>query len=169
MTISATIKQSRELIENVLSDLTASEYALQLSITRIVHKFIISSGSDDVDQALEIIQTMLSATDSTLSDFESWEFSNLLEKVLSRETDQHVDLPCGECRVIDGGYIDDIWHESLIEQIKECYDLSGIPEFICIDWDKTAEACKVDGLGHHFAGYDGEEHRAANSYIFRTN
>ena len=169
MTISAAIKQSRSLIEQGFHSFSNLEYTFKLEIARVVNEVIISSNFEDVKGAIEIIKTMLSATDSTLSDFESWEFSDLLKNVLSRETDQYIELPCGECRVIHEDDIEDIWHESLIEQIKECYDISDIPEFICIDWDKTAEICKGDGLGHHFAFYDGEEHQAAGSYIFRTN
>ena len=60
-------------------------------------------------------------------------------------------------RFISEDSIDEIWSKSLIEQIKDCYGLSEIPSFVSIDWEETADNCKVDGLGHHFNSYDGGE------------
>ena len=53
--------------------------------------------------------------------------------------------------------IEQVWEDSLIEQIKDCYDLSDVPSFVEIDWVGTADNCKVDGMGHHFNSYDGGE------------
>ena len=75
----------------------------------------------------------------------------------------------GEVRIISEDHIDSIWTDSLIEQVQECYDLSNVPSFVEIDWEATAENCKVDGLGHHFNSYDGGEENAEGVYIFRTN
>ena len=38
------------------------------------------------------------------------------------ELDYWLDLPTGEVRIISSDHIDELWTESLIEQIKECYD-----------------------------------------------
>ena len=72
-----------------------------------------------------------------------------------------------EHRIIGKGEIDDIWTNSLIEQVKECYDLSDVPSFIAIDWNATAKACKVDGLGHHFNHYNGGELETSDFHVFR--
>lgn len=165
-----TLNQARKLAQLTLSDLTISE----LSIVKVTIKSIkdnLDNGIDegDIKVALDIIETSLNATDSSLNDFAEWEIADLLDKVLGLSDDEHLELPCGEVRVIYQDSIDKIWAESLIEQIKECYDLSDVPSFVEINWEKTAKNCKVDGLGHHFSSYDGEEHSTETHYIFRTN
>ena len=44
--------------------------------------------------------------------------------------------------------------------------LSELPPFVAVDWEQTAANCKVDGMGHHFSSYDGEEHNTANFLHF---
>ncbi len=57
--------------------------------------------------------------------------------------------------------------------MTECYDLKldSLPPFIAvpIDWEETAQNAYADGYGHTFASYDGDEHEAADHWIFRTN
>ena len=67
------------------------------------------------------------------------------------------DVWVDDVRFIKASAIDEIWTDSLIEEIKDCYDLSYIPGFIVIDWEQTVENCKVEGMGHHFNQYDGGE------------
>jgi hypothetical protein len=67
------------------------------------------------------------------------------------------DFEVDNVRFISSDCIDEIWTNSLIEMIKDCYDLSDVPSFVAIDWEHTATNCKVDGLGHHFNSYDGSE------------
>ena len=133
---------------------------------------IINVDSDNY-RALQVLETCCTATDSDFNDFEIYELLDIIEEIkegMQSEDDFNIDtLPCGEVRIIDSEAIDQIWTESLIEQVKECYDLSDVPDFVSIDWEQTAQNCKVDGMGHHFAGYDGEEHSCNNFYIFRTN
>jgi hypothetical protein len=81
----------------------------------------------------------------------------------------HADFESNKYRFIQEYHIDFVFNESVIDQIKECYNLGDIPSFIEIDWDTTVENCKVDGYGHHFAHYDGEEHESEGYYIFRVN
>lgn len=167
------IKSSRALA-TILSDITITEYTLQVGVVRAIYQLRDKDGVcniSDLKEALNIIETSLSATDTDLNDFDGWEFKELLEKVLDeKDTDDfYLELPCGEVRIIDKEEIDQIWHDSLIEQIKECYDLSNLPGFVEIDWDATADNCKGDGLGHHFSTYDGGEHSTETHYIFRTN
>jgi len=128
---------------------------------------------NDIKKARLILEVCLSATDSTPADLGLWEAKDLINEIkdkMNSENDFYLDdLPCGEVRIIDCSAIDEIWHDGLIEQIKECYDLPELPSFIALDWDQTAENCKVDGRGHHFASYDHEEHNVQGFYIFRTN
>lgn len=166
------IKQTRKIIEESLSDLTIQEYYMQVVIFRSVYKQLSGEDEADITKALGIIETSMTATGTELSDFDAWDFNELLENTLEKqntEDDFYLELPCGEVRVIDKEEIDQIWHDSLIEQIKKCYDLDNIPSFIEIDWDKTAENCKVDGKGHHFASYDYNEHETDTHEIFRIN
>jgi len=129
--------------------------------------------TNDLHKARLILETCLSATDSTTEDLSLWEAKDLINEIKDKmlsEDDFWIDsLPCGEVRIIDANAIQEIWHDSLIEQIKECYDLSEVPSFVVIDWDQTADNCKIDGLGHHFGGYDHQEHSCEGFYIFRNN
>lgn len=123
-------------------------------------------------KAREILETCLNACDSTPQDYSFYELKELFADIrdnTSNEDDFTIELCGGECRLIDSSAIGEIWTESLIDQIKECYDLSNLPEFVSIDWEQTAENCKVDGMGHHFASYDHEEHESNGFHIFRTN
>jgi len=122
-----------------------------------------------------LVEGLLEVAGSSTTDFTYSEIKELILHVLEQtesEDDFEVDSNMtkgGDVRMIDGDAIDEIHHESLIEQIKECYDLSDLPSFIEIDWDKTANNCAVDGYGHHFASYNGEEYETENWWFFRTN
>tara|TARA_R110002153_G_scaffold64730_2_gene173381 strand:+ start:1047 stop:1430 length:384 start_codon:yes stop_codon:yes gene_type:complete len=125
------------------------------------------------NEILDVLNIALDITDSTFRDFEFEElmqvYLNLLEELDSSEIDHTLDLPSGEVRIISSDHIDQLWTDSLIDQIKDCYDLDSIPDFVAIDWNETADNCKIDGMGHHFSSYDGGEHNTTNFYIFRTN
>lgn len=71
-----------------------------------------------------------------------------------------------EVRFIHEDGMDRIWTDSLIELIQDCYDLSDVPDFVEIDWEATAENCKVDGMGHHFNSYDGGEDEILCYHVF---
>ncbi len=77
------------------------------------------------------------------------------------------DFDGNEYRIISDDSIETIYREEMEERIKDCYDLSNIPDFIEIDWDKTIDNCSQDGYGHHFSSYDGSEIECAGYYIFR--
>lgn len=70
-------------------------------------------------------------------------------------------------RIISDDSIETIYREEMEDIIKDCYDLSNIPNFIEIDWDKTIENCSHDGYGNHFSSYDGSEIECQGYYIFR--
>lgn len=78
-------------------------------------------------------------------------YREVLEKM------DNADFEVNGVRFISDDEIDTIWTASLIEEIKDCYVISEVPDFVVIDWEQTAENCKVDGLGHHFNSYDGGE------------
>jgi len=95
-----------------------------------------------------------------------------IEDKLNSDNDFYADIDGAEFRFI---HTDVIW-ETYVETIKEitedCYDIKA-PDWLAIDWEETAENCYVDGYGHTFASYDGEELEYTfgeeDYYIFRTN
>ena len=99
------------------------------------------------------------------------EAKDALDDIATKECDDFwFELDGYEFRIIAASQIDQIWTDSLIEQIQDCYDgLNDLPEFVEIDWEATAENCKVDGMGHHFSSYDGSEHESSNFHYFLTN
>ena len=135
--------------------------------------------SNKLKTARAILETSNNACDCTCDDYTLSELKELMTTIIDKmesEDDFWLDeLGYGEVRVIDKEAIAELWHEGLIQTIKDCYDfadtLENIPDWVAchIDWDQTAENCKVDGLGHHFASYDHEEHNTETHYIFRTN
>lgn len=134
---------------------------------------------NNIKIARNILETANNACDCTTDDYTFDELKEIMQEILdqieSNEEDFYLNsLACGEVRVIHEDVIDELWTEGLIDTTKECYDLSAInelPSFIAvnIDWNQTAENCKVDGKGHHFSSYDGQEHNTGSYYIFRTN
>lgn len=82
-----------------------------------------------------------------------------------------------EFRIIAESVIWDIYVEEIRTIVTDCYDLKlhKIPDFIAIeiDWEQTAKNAYVDGYGHTFAGYDGEEKNIQTGeydyWIFRTD
>lgn len=166
--IKTLIKCVREAIENTFSDVTKASYETQIELFREVLKMVKHTDLDTTQEIIDILDVSMNATDTDLDDLQA-EFETVLDKINDRDDDQYLELPCGDVRIIDKEESDQIWTDSLIEQTKECYDLSNVPKFVAIDWQKTAENCKVDGRGHHFASYDGNEHETDTVYIFRTN
>ncbi len=126
---------------------------------------------NNIAVARDILETCLNAVGDNPNDYTFTELKELLAEILENtESDYYNDsLKGGEVRLIHERAIDEIWTDSLIELIKDCYDLSNVPTFVSIDWGQTAENCKVDGMGHHFASYDGEEYESGVWHIFRTN
>lgn len=132
---------------------------------------------NNIKIARNIFETSINACDETNEDYTFTEIKEKLQEIIDNlgEQDFNLELCTGEVRIINSDDIDDIWTDSLIEQIKDCYEfpkvLEELPKWVTceIDWEQTAENCKVDGLGHHFASYDGQEHSASGFYIFRTN
>ena len=91
----------------------------------------------------------------------------LCEK-LDTNTDFTMDIDGGEYRFIETGDIEGIWTDSLIELLEECYT---VPDYVkpYVDYDAWAEDCKMDGMGHHFGSYDGNEYETNHWHVFRTN
>ncbi len=175
-TVVSKIKLARKIFEQ-FTDVSITEYTSLVELFRTLYTEFdhglskpLNKVSDmDLYKAVELLQCAMTATNTDLSDFDSFDFTEALNICLNGGEDFSLDLPCGEVRIINDSEIEDIWHEGLIEQIKECYNLDEVPNFIEIDWDATAENCKVDGKGHHFAGYDHEEHTINDWFVFRTN
>ena len=72
-----------------------------------------------------------------------------------------LDFDGNEYRIIHTDSIWNIYVQTIKDIVQECYDLKldKIPDFIVwsIDWEATAQNAYVDGYGHTFASYDGNE------------
>lgn len=106
------------------------------------------------------------------NDLELLELYETLESEIGND-DFTVDFDGNEYRIISDSSIWEIYVEEIKNIVNDCYDLKldKIPDFIAfeIDWEQTAKNAHVDGYGHTFASYDGEESEAAGFWIFRTN
>jgi len=91
-----------------------------------------------------------------------------IETVLS--DDFTIEIEGAEFRVINESEIEDAWTNSLIDMLEDCHG-HEIPDHLkpYIDYDKWAQDAKIDGMGHHFSSYDGNEVSTQNFYIFRVN
>lgn len=102
-------------------------------------------------------------------------FLELIETLESNKGDDDfsIEFDGNEYRVIADSAIWDIYVEAIKDIVNDCYDLKldKLPEFLAveIDWEQTAKNCYVDGYGHTFATYDGEEVECSDYWIFRTN
>ena len=81
-----------------------------------------------------------------------------------------------EYRFIRDDEISSIFREEMEELADDCYDISRIKErlgnvgqYFTFDYDAFVRDCEMDGYGHHFAGYDGEEIEADDWHAFRIN
>lgn len=96
-----------------------------------------------------------------------------LETISENEDDFSLDFDGNEYRIIKDYAIWDIYVDAIKDIVNDCYDLKldNIPHFVAfdIDWEKTAKNTYVDGYGHTFASYDGEELATGNHWVFRTN
>lgn len=100
-------------------------------------------------------------------------YNEITNNIESCEDDFYLDFDDNEYRLIADESIWDIYVEEIKNIVEDCYDLKldSIPDFVAfeIDWDQTAKNAYVDGYGHTFAGYDGEETEAGGYWIFRVN
>ena len=87
--------------------------------------------------------------------------------------DFNIEFDGKEYRLIDDNAIWDIYVDEIKYLVEDGYDLEldTIPDFVAfeIDWEQTAKNAYVDGYGHTFASYDGEESEAGGYWIFRVN
>lgn len=126
------------------------------------------------------ILSSIIAANHLIDDFEDDAIIAALEEIDSNFTDDFMlDFDGNEYRII---HTDSIW-EIYVETIKEivigCYDLKldNIPDFVAwsVDWEQTANNAFVDGYGHTFSSYDGEEIEIVmpsgilKYHAFRTN
>lgn len=102
------------------------------------------------------------------------ELTETLENIESTTGDDfRVEHDGNEYRFIRQSAIWDIYVEEIKQLVNDCYDLKldKLPDFIAvsIDWEQTAKNAFVDGYGHTFSGYDGNEVETENFHVFRTN
>jgi len=110
--------------------------------------------------------------DIDANDLELIELYETIESEIDND-DFTIDFDGNEYRIISDDAIWDIYVEEIKDIVNNCYDLKldRVPNFVAleVDWEQTAKNAYVDGYGHTFAGYDGEESEAAGFWIFRTN
>ncbi|MEJ6791995.1 MAG: hypothetical protein QNK89_04480 [Lacinutrix sp.] len=91
---------------------------------------------------------------------------------LETDCDFYQEIDGTEYRFIQDSEIWRIYVEEIQEVTEDCYNIET-PSWLAIDWEKTAENCYVDGYGHHFSGYNGEEMEYnfgdKGWWYFRTN
>lgn len=99
-----------------------------------------------------------------------------LEDIAENHSDDFtIEFDGNEYRIIHDDGIWDIYVEEIKQIVEDCYELNldKIPAFVAVsvDWEATAHNAYVDGYGHTFASYDGEETNSDNGeyWIFRTN
>ena len=126
--------------------------------------------NEDIRRARQILETCLQAIGDDPCDHSLSNLKSFMREILENTEDDYTISfwGCTSVRLIHDDIIDEVWTESLIQQIKDCYDLDHLPEFIEIDWEESAENCKDEGLGTHFNTYDGEEYFCNNWNIFRV-
>lgn len=101
----------------------------------------------------------------------SQEQINQLRENLDNEKDFYLELETGEeFRLIDEKFIDDIFEDSVIQLVEDCY-FTKDNEFLqrYFDYDKFVQDCKMDGFWTHFNSYDWSEEFFDWYYIFRIN
>ena len=72
---------------------------------------------------------------------------------------------------LDKCQIDDIWYDSIIDLVYDCY-LNGVPEQIknYFNYDKFFEDVQQEGRANHFNGYDrSTELETEDYYIYYHN
>ena len=117
----------------------------------------------------EVLEFIYDELDLAINRDEVRELTQLLKDL---EGDFYIEIDGQEYRFIHDSEIWDIYVEAIKEITEDCYDIKA-PTWLAIDWEQTAENCSVDGYGHTFASYDGEEiefdFKAEFYHIFRTN
>lgn len=97
---------------------------------------------------------------------------NELEYEVENSNDFSIEIDGREYRFISEYEIWDVYVSEIKSITLDCYDLK-LPNWLSIDWQETAKNCLVDGYGHTFASYDGDEieyHFNGRLYhIFRIN
>jgi hypothetical protein len=125
--------------------------------------------------ACNILEAVISANHST-DDLETDDIREALCSIDDNIGDDFaLDFDGNEYRIIHDADIWDIYVEEIKNIVQDCYsdvlNMEKIPAFISvsIDWGATAHNTYVDGYGHTFASYDGNEIECKGYHIFRTN
>jgi hypothetical protein len=91
---------------------------------------------------------------------------------VENSNDFFIEIDGKEYRFISEDVIWDAYVSEIQSITLDCYNLK-LPNWLAVDWQKTAENCSVGGYGHTFASYDGDEieyHFNGKLYhIFRIN
>ena len=120
-----------------------------------------------------LLQDIADTYDHDLDSLDADEIEEALTTLEENEDDFTIDFDGNEYRLIKDSEIWGIYVEAIKDIVNDCYDLKldKLPSFLAveIDWEQTAKNCYVDGYGHTFASYDGDELESGEYWIFRVN
>lgn len=139
----------------------------------------LQANDDFFTTACTILAGVFDTGNHSFSDFEedTAQILEALEEINENISDDFtLDFDGCEYRIIADSAIWGIYKEEIKNIVEDCYsdvlNLDKVPGWISleVDWEQTAKNAFVDGYGHTFASYDGEEIETDNGYwIFRTN
>ena len=120
-----------------------------------------------------LLQDIADNYSHNLESLDADEIEEALSTLDENEDDFTIDFDGNEYRIIYDAQIWDTYVKTIKDVVNDSYDLKldKLPSFIAvdIDWDQTATNCFVDGYGHTFASYDGEELNSGDYWVFRVN
>lgn len=134
----------------------------------------VNNKNEDYSFAYNHILSGIINANHDIDDFDDDQIIDALENIADKVSDDfHIEFNGNEYRIIHNDSIWGIYVEEIKTIVNDCYDLKldKIPSFIAvsIDWEQTAKNAYVDGYGHTFATYDGEEIETKHYHIFRVN
>ena len=99
-------------------------------------------------------------------------------RALKDQDDFYQEIDGNEYRFISDFAIWDVYVEEIQHITEDCYEIKA-PAWLEIDWEQTAKNCYIDGYGHTFSHYDGNEYEftirntdgitQSDWWVFRTN
>lgn len=152
---------------------------MQKSFNHVSNVAINAGKNEDYSYTYALILSGIIDANHDIDDFDDDTIIEALEEISIKPRDDFwFEFDGNEYRVIHTDSIWGIYVEEIKNIVTECYDLKldKIPDFIAvsIDWEQTADNALVDGYGHTFASYDGEEieiigNKGVMYHAFRVN
>lgn len=152
---------------------------MRKSFNHVSNVAINAGKNEDFSYTYSLILSGIIDANHDIDDFDDDTIIEALEEITDKNSDDFwFEFDGNEYRIIHTGSIWDVYVEEIKNIVTDCYDLKldKIPDFIAvsIDWEQTAQNAIVDGYGHTFASYDGEEieiigNKGVIYHAFRVN